>query len=316
MTKSILHLAITSLLIITFESWCKLTAKIMIHTLSIYVEMCICLKYYAYPSGDYAEAKMNNLKYLLLDHPASGVALITINRPKVLNALSTAVLEELVSVLEDFGARKDVRAVVITGGAEVFAAGADLKAMSEADMLGILYEPRPQLWQRISDFRKPLIAAVNGYALGAGCELVMHADIVVAGETAKFGQPEINMGIIPGAGGTQRLIRAVGKSLAMKMVLAGEFISAAEALAAGLVSDVTLPEASIERALEIAGKIAAKPPIAVEQAKDVLLNAFETSLEAGLKYERKAFVMLAGTEDRNEGINAFLEKRKPNFKGA
>ncbi|MBR9911081.1 MAG: 2,3-dehydroadipyl-CoA hydratase [Gammaproteobacteria bacterium] len=259
---------------------------------------------------------MNNLKYLLLDHPASGVALITINRPKVLNALSTAVLEELVSVLEDFGARKDVRAVVITGGAEVFAAGADLKAMSEADMLGILYEPRPQLWQRISDFRKPLIAAVNGYALGAGCELVMHADIVVAGETAKFGQPEINMGIIPGAGGTQRLIRAVGKSLAMKMVLAGEFISAAEALAAGLVSDVTLPEASIERALEIAGKIAAKPPIAVEQAKDVLLNAFETSLEAGLKYERKAFVMLAGTEDRNEGINAFLEKRKPNFKGA
>lgn len=288
----------------------------MIHTFYIYVEMCICLKYYAYPSGDYAEAKMNNLKYLLLDHPASGVALITINRPKVLNALSTAVLEELVSVLEDFGARKDVRAVVITGGAEVFAAGADLKAMSEADMLGILYEPRPQLWQRISDFRKPLIAAVNGYALGAGCELVMHADIVVAGETAKFGQPEINMGIIPGAGGTQRLIRAVGKSLAMKMVLAGEFISAAEALAAGLVSDVTLPEASIERALEIAGKIAAKPPIAVEQAKDVLLNAFETSLEAGLKYERKAFVMLAGTEDRNEGINAFLEKRKPNFKGA
>ncbi len=316
MTKSILHLAITSLLTITFESWCKLTAKIMIHTFYIYVEMCICLKYYAYPSGDYAEAKMNNLKYLLLDHPASGVALITINRPKVLNALSTAVLEELVSVLEDFGARKDVRAVVITGGAEVFAAGADLKAMSEADMLGILYEPRPQLWQRISDFRKPLIAAVNGYALGAGCELVMHADIVVAGETAKFGQPEINMGIIPGAGGTQRLIRAVGKSLAMKMVLAGEFISAAEALAAGLVSDVTLPEASIERALEIAGKIAAKPPIAVEQAKDVLLNAFETSLEAGLKYERKAFVMLAGTEDRNEGINAFLEKRKPNFKGA
>ncbi len=258
---------------------------------------------------------MDNLKNLLLEFPSPDIALITLNRPKVLNALSTQLLEELVATLASLDAQHEVRVVVVTGGKKVFAAGADLKAMSETDMMGILNEPRPELWKKIYAFSKPLIAAVNGYALGAGCELAMHADIVIAGDNAKFGQPEINMGIIPGAGGTQRLIRAVGKSLAMKMVLSGEAISAKEAKVAGLVADVTIPEATIGRALELARKIAEKPPVAVQQAKEVLLNAFETNLDAGLRYERKAFVFLAGTEDRNEGISAFLEKRKPEFKG-
>jgi len=179
----------------------------------------------------------------------------------------------------------------------------------------VLNDARPAIWRRIYQFPKPLIAAVNGFALGGGCELAMHADIIIAGDNAQFGQPEINLGIIPGAGGTQRLIRTVGKSLAMKLVLSGEFIGAEEARQSGLVAEVTIPEMTIERALKLAKTIAKKPPLAVKQAKDVLLKAFETDLDAGLQYERKAFTVLSGTEDRNEGINAFLEKRKPHYRG-
>lgn len=243
------------------------------------------------------------------------VALITLNRPQARNALTTALLGGLADALDRWRDDPEVRAVVISGGDKVFAAGADLKEMQALDVVGVLNDPRQQYWRRIAGFNKPLIAAVNGYALGGGCELAMHADIIIAGNTAQFGQPEINLGMIPGAGGTQRLIRAVGKSLAMKLVLSGELIGAAEAKTAGLVAEVTEPEATLERALTLAGTIAAKAPLAVAQAKEVLLKAFDTHLQPGLQFERKAFTVLAATADRNEGIRAFFEKRAPVFKG-
>ncbi len=252
---------------------------------------------------------------IILDPPEQGVQLIRLNRPQAHNALTSAVLRELAAALEIIAVDEAIGAVVLTGGAKVFAAGADLKEMASLDMVDVLNDSRPALWKSIAQFPKPLIAAVNGYALGGGCELAMHADIIIAGDNAQFGQPEINLGIIPGAGGTQRLIRAVGKSLAMKLVLSGEFIGAEEARQSGLVAEVTIPEMTIERALSLAKTIAAKPALAVRQAKEVLLNAFETNLQAGLQYERKAFTVLSGTHDRNEGINAFLEKRKPDYKG-
>ncbi|MGB2130406.1 MAG: 2,3-dehydroadipyl-CoA hydratase PaaF [Marinobacterium sp.] len=252
---------------------------------------------------------------ILVSDIASGVLTITLNRPEAYNALRTQLLSEVADVLDQAMHNDDVRAVVITGNEKVFAAGADIKEMASLDAVGVLNDPRVLHWRRIAQFPKPLIAAVNGFALGGGCELVMHADIVIAGDNAQFGQPEINLGIIPGAGGTQRLLRTVGKSMAMQLVLSGEFISAAQARDFGLVSEVTIPERSLERATELARKIATKPPIAVRQAKEVLLKAYETTLDSGLSLERKAFTLLAATEDRNEGIAAFMEKRKPNFTG-
>ncbi|WP_010324057.1 2,3-dehydroadipyl-CoA hydratase PaaF [Marinobacterium stanieri] len=252
---------------------------------------------------------------ILVSDISSGVLTITLNRPEAYNALRTQLLSEVAEVLDQAAQNDDVRAVVITGNEKVFAAGADIKEMAALDAVGVLNDPRVLHWRRIAQFTKPLIAAVNGFALGGGCELVMHADIVIAGDNAQFGQPEINLGIIPGAGGTQRLLRTVGKSMAMQLVLSGEFISAAQARDFGLVSEVTIPERSLERATELARKIATKPPIAVRQAKEVLLKAYETTLDSGLSLERKAFTLLAATEDRNEGIAAFMEKRKPNFTG-
>ncbi len=244
-----------------------------------------------------------------------GVVTLTLNRPEVRNALRNRTLAELAAALEQARDDDAMRCVVVYGGAAVFAAGADVAEMSASGMIDTLDDPRPEYWRRIALFPKPLIAAVNGYALGGGCELAMHADIVVAGSNAHFGQPEINLGIIPGAGGTQRLVRAVGKSLASKMVLGGEFIDAETALAAGLVSDVVQPELTLETALGLARTIAARSPLALRQAKEALRQALELPLAGGLEFERKAFVMLAGSEDRREGIDAFLEKRKPEFKG-
>ena len=241
--------------------------------------------------------------------------LITLHRPHALNALTTELLGELADELQRCADDPDVRAVVITGSRKAFAAGADLNEMAERDLVGMLDDPRQGYWQRITQFPKPLIAAVNGYALGGGCELAMHADILIAGEDAQFGQPEINLGIMPGAGGTQRLLRAVGKSLAMQMVLAGESISARRALDAGLVSEITPPELTVERALQIAQRIAAKAPLAVRLAKEALLKAQDLDLASGLRFERHAFTLLAGTADRNEGIRAFQEKRPADFKG-
>jgi enoyl-CoA hydratase len=247
--------------------------------------------------------------------PDEGVLTISLHRPEVLNALSNSLLGELARVLESVQKDARVKVVVITGSVKAFAAGADLQEMASLNMVGVLQNPRPELWQRIQRFDKPLVAAVNGFALGAGCELAMQADIIIAGENALFGQPEIKLGIMPGAGGTQRLIRAVGKSLAMQMVLSGEPISAIRAQQAGLVSEVCIPEMTLDRAHQIARQIARHAPLALQQAREALLKAFDTDLTTGLQYERKAFTLLAATQDRDEGIAAFLEKRRPVFTG-
>jgi len=252
---------------------------------------------------------------LAVQAPEDGVRLITLQRPEALNALNSELLGELAAELDAAERDAETRVVVITGSRKAFAAGADIKEMAERDLVGILNDPRVAHWQRITAFAKPLIAAVNGFALGGGCELAMHADILIAGEDARFGQPEINLGIIPGAGGTQRLLRAVGKSLAMQMVLTGEAIDARHALRAGLVSEVTQPEFTVERALQVARVIARKAPLAVRMAKEALLKAQDTDLASGLRFERHAFTLLAGTADREEGIRAFQEKRPARFLG-
>ena len=252
---------------------------------------------------------------LIVQAPADGVRLITLHRPQALNALNTALLAELAAELNAADQDPQIRAVVITGSLKAFAAGADINEMAQRDLVGILDDPRVAHWQRIAGFAKPLIAAVNGFALGGGCELVMCADIVIAGSDARFGQPEINLGILPGAGGTQRLLRAVGKPLAMQMVLGGEAIDARHALQAGLVSEVTEPELTVERALQVAVAIAAKAPLAVRLAKEALLKAQDMDLASGLRFERHAFTLLAGTADRHEGIRAFQEKRPARFQG-
>ncbi len=258
---------------------------------------------------------MHNYQDILVDEPQSGVLTIRLNRPEAYNALRTQLLKELAGVLDQAADDSNIKAVIITGSDTVFAAGADIKEMASLDAVGVMNDPRPAYWRRIALFPKPIVAAVNGFALGGGCELMMHCDIVIAGDNALFGQPEINLGIIPGAGGTQRLIRTIGKSMAMQMVLSGEFITAHQALSFGLVSEVTIPELSLQRATELARKIATKPPIAVRLAKEALLKAYETTLDSGLNLERKSFTLLAATQDRNEGISAFMEKRQPKFTG-
>ncbi|MBW7471087.1 2,3-dehydroadipyl-CoA hydratase [Marinobacter sp. M216] len=252
---------------------------------------------------------------LLVDGPADGVRVFTLNRPDALNALNTELLGNLSRALDDAEADPDTRAVVITGSQKAFAAGADINEMAARDLVGILEDPRVAHWQRIDRFSKPIIAAVNGFALGGGCELAMHADILIAGENARFGQPEINLGIMPGAGGTQRLVRKVGESLAMHMALTGEPISATRALQAGLVSEICQPELTLERAVQIGQSIARKAPIAVRLTKESVRKANDMNLAEGLRFERHAFTVLAGTEDRQEGLDAFREKRKPRFTG-
>lgn len=252
---------------------------------------------------------------LKITPPLEGVLCITLNRSEVMNALNTQLLGELADTLSDADSDDKVHAVVITGNTKAFAAGADINEMAERDLVGMLEDPRQHHWATITRFRKPIIAAVNGYALGGGCELAMHADIIIAGENALFGQPEINLGIMPGAGGTQRLLRAVGKSLATQMVLTGEPISARRAFEAGLVSEITQPELTLERAMTIATSIAAKAPLAVRLARESLHKAMDTDLATGLRFERHAFTLLAGTADREEGIRAFQEKRPATFQG-
>lgn len=252
---------------------------------------------------------------LKITPPLEGVLCITLNRPEALNALNTQLLGELADTLDDANSDENVRAVVITGSVKAFAAGADINEMAERDLVGMLEDPRQHHWATITRFRKPIIAAVNGYALGGGCELAMHADIIVAGENAQFGQPEINLGIMPGAGGTQRLLRAVGKSLATQMVLTGEPIFARRALEAGLISEITQPELTLERAMAIAARIASKAPLSVRLARESLHKAMDTDLATGLRFERHAFTLLAGTADRAEGIRAFQEKRPASFQG-
>jgi len=253
---------------------------------------------------------------LLVDkRPADAVAVLTLNRPEARNALNTETLLAIAEALDAFEVDDDIHAVVITGGDKVFAAGADVKEMAELDATGILKDARPKYWRRIAGFEKPLIAAVNGFALGGGCELAMHADIIVAGANAKFGLPEINLGIMPGAGGTQRLIRSVGKSLAMKMILSGEMIDADTALKSGLIAEIHPPELCVSRGCDLAKKIAGKSPVAARLAKRCIKQTFESTLKDGLEFERYNFTVLAATEDRDEGLAAFLEKRPAKFKG-
>ena len=258
---------------------------------------------------------MTDYHDIIVSTPEDGLLLIELNRPKQYNALCGQLLDELTAALA--AAEKDdaVRAVVITGNERAFAAGADISELNAHDRVSILQDTRMLKWDAFRLFPKPLIAAVNGYALGGGCELAMVCDIIVAGSDAKFGQPEINLGIIPGAGGTQRLSRAVGKSLAMKLVLTGEMIDAETALRSGLVSDVVPPELTLRKALDIARAIASKAPIAVRAAKAAVLKSHDTSMEAGLDFERQAIQLLFATDDKHEGTAAFLEKRKPDFKG-
>jgi enoyl-CoA hydratase len=252
---------------------------------------------------------------IAVTRPAAGVALITLHRPGARNALRTKMLREIAATLDAAADDDAVRAVVITGGIDCFAAGADIREMAPLGPVEVLLHERQRYWRTIADFPKPLVAAVNGYALGGGCELALCADIVVAGTNAKFGQPEINLGMIPGAGGVQRLARTVGKTRAMQMVLTGEPIDAGTALAAGLVVEVDEPESAMSRALEIASVIAAKPALALKEAKAAVLRAFESALASGLAADRQAFALLAASHDRNEGIAAFLEKRPPRFTG-
>jgi enoyl-CoA hydratase len=252
---------------------------------------------------------------LILIENTPPVLTIRLNRPDVLNALNTALMRELVDALEAADADDTVRAVVLTGDAKAFAAGADIREMADASAVEMLLRDQFARWDRIRKVRKPLIAAVSGFALGGGCELAMMCDIIVASETAKFGQPEIGIGVMPGAGGTQRLTRAVGKAKSMEMVLTGAMIGAREAMDAGLVNRVVPVEAYLGEALALAREIASKPPLAVRLAKEAVLKAFDTTIEGGLEYERKNFYLLFATEDQKEGMKAFVEKRKPEWKG-
>lgn len=247
--------------------------------------------------------------------PEKRTALVRLNRPKQLNALNGAVMDALCAELEALDRDDDVRAIVVTGNERAFAAGADIGEMAGATPIDMLLTNRIGQWDRIRKITKPVIAAVNGWALGGGCELAMTLDIIVAGEGAKFGQPEISIGVIPGAGGTQRLTRAIGKSRAMEMILSGEPITARQAEAAGLVARVTLDELVVTDALALAAKIATKSPIALRLAKEAVNSAYEMSLTDALAHERRLFYLLFASEDQKEGMSAFLEKRSPDFKG-
>jgi len=243
------------------------------------------------------------------------IGLITINRPRALNAINHEVISEVVTAMEDFDAEEAVRVIVLTGSEKVFAAGADIKEMAVESTISILLKNQFATWDKIRTIKKPIIAAVSGYALGGGCELAMSCDIIIASESAQFGQPEINLGIIPGAGGTQRLTRAVGKYKAMEMILTGAFISASEAKAVGLVNKVVPVELYLETAKTMAHEIAKKSPLALRLAKEAILKSFDVPIHEGLDFERKNFYMLFSSQDQKEGMQAFLEKRQPAFIG-
>ena len=243
------------------------------------------------------------------------VGLIRLNRPEVLNALNSEVMEALAAVLTDWDHDDGVRVAVLTGSERAFAAGADIAEMKDQGAAEMLRSPQLTRWEAIRRFSKPLIGAVSGWALGGGMELAMCCDLLVASETARFGQPEITIGVIPGAGGTQRLTRAVGKAIAMEMVLNNRTLTAAEALQFGLVNRVVPVDRCLDEALALAAELAGRAPLAVRLAKEAVNKAFELPLSEALEAERRAFYMLFATQDQKEGMQAFIEKRKPNWQG-
>lgn len=255
------------------------------------------------------------MEYIKISSPKAGVALLELNRPEKRNALNNATLQEIAGCLQNLEADAAVKAVVITGNLQCFAAGADLHELAQLDVVSIQQDQRPQLWKGIDEFSKPLIMAVNGYALGAGFELALHGDIVLAGDNAQFALPEIGLGMLPGAGGTQRLARLVGQQLAMRWAMTGEMISAQTAMQHGISSQVCPAGLTLQYALELAEKIARQAPLAIRVIKQSLKSIHEVTLSQGLKLERQHFVWLAATQDRQEGISAFLEKRQPEFRG-
>jgi enoyl-CoA hydratase len=243
------------------------------------------------------------------------VAVVLLNRPEQLNALSDELMDELVSTLEELDRDESVRAIVLGGNDRAFAAGADIGELAQASAIDLYYQRRVERWDAIRGLWTPLVAAVSGYCLGGGCELALSCDLIVASETAQFGQPETGLGIIPGAGGTQRLTRAVGKAVAMDVILSGRRLNADEALQAGIVARVVAKEAWLEEAKRVARHIAEKGPVATRLAKESVDRAYETTLGAGLEAERRALYLAFASEDAKEGLTAFTEKRKPEFRG-
>lgn len=257
-----------------------------------------------------------NFQYILVEpRYEQHIALIRLNRPKELNALCLELMAEVRDALKMLDADEEVRAIVLTGNERAFAAGADIKQMAGKTAIDMLLIDQFTTWDTIKKIKKPIIAAVSGFALGGGNELVMHCDMVVASETAMFGQPEIKIGVMPGAGGTQRLTRVVGKVNAMEMVLTGKFITAERAYELGLVNKVVPVELYLEEAVKLAREVAQQSPLAIRLAKEAVLKAYDSPLSEGLEFERKNFYLLFATEDQKEGMAAFVEKRAPDFKG-
>lgn len=243
------------------------------------------------------------------------IACITLNRPKALNALCTPLMKELIEALEELDQNEETRVIILTGSERAFAAGADISELSTTSSVEQIHQNRFKSWRKLRLIQKPIIAAVNGFALGGGCELAMSCDFILAGDKAQFGQPEIKIGTIPGAGGTQRLTRASGKSKAMYHILTGEMFSAEEAFEMGLVAKIYPAEALMQETFMVAKKIAEKSPVSLKLAKDAVNAAFETSLDQGIEYERKNFFLTFSSLDQKEGMKAFIEKRNPHFTG-
>ena len=252
---------------------------------------------------------------VLFSSPTPYVALLTLNRPDKKNALNDALRRQLTDHVQSIASASEYRVLIITGGPKVFAAGADLKELLDATPFEFEHKPAAGMWQVLQRFPLPIIAAVNGFAWGGGCELAMHADLIIAGKTASFAQPEIKVGIMPGAGGTQRFVRALGKHRAMHFLLSGKPLGAEEAFARGLVSELTDDEATLSTAIERAKELVALPPLALRLLKDAVNASQELGLSQGLAYERRNFQMLFASQDQKEGMQAFFAKRSPQYQG-
>ncbi|WP_136620279.1 MULTISPECIES: enoyl-CoA hydratase-related protein [Mesorhizobium] len=252
---------------------------------------------------------------VVLERPSAGILVARMHRPDARNAMNLALRAQLLQAYSEADRDPKIKVLVLTGGDEVFVSGADIKEFDGLSPMGEMLSKSQEMWRTVNQFRKPVIAAVNGAAIGGGCELALSADLIIAGENAKFGQLEIRLGLMPGAGGTQRLVRSVGKYQAMRISLLGEIIPSDEALRMGMVSEVVPDNKVMERALEIARKIAGMSPVAVMQIKEVMLAGMDVSLDTAMALERKAFQLLFATEDAQEGVRAFIEKRKAEFKG-